>query len=132
VGLRTPLPDPMRQNERRAQNRPTMLPGALRRVPSPFAPRALRRSIQIPAKFSPPALTLSLSLPPRSFAREEGGIVLDVRALVEMWYIWFGGFERVGRKGRMGRSITHLSHALGCPTALQNTHAHTSLTHMAV
>jgi hypothetical protein len=131
VGSRTPLPDPMRQNERRAQNRPTMLPGALRNMPSPFAPRALRRSIHIPAKFSPPALTPSLSLPPRSFARGEGGIVLDVRVLVEMWYIWFGGFERVGRKGSVGRSITHLSHLLGCLTALQNTHAHTCLTEMA-
>ena len=59
--------DPMRQNERRAH--PTMLPGALRRVPSPFAPRALRRSIHIPAKFSPPALTPSLSLPPRAALR---------------------------------------------------------------
>ena len=91
MGSRTPLLDPMRQNERRAQNRPTMLSGALRRVPSPFAPRALRRSIQITAKFSPPALTPSLSLPPRSFARGEGEIVLDVRVLVELWYIWFGG-----------------------------------------
>ena len=36
VGSRTPLPDPMRQNERRAQNRPTTLSGALRRVPSPL------------------------------------------------------------------------------------------------
>ena len=51
--------------------------------------------------------------------------MLDVRVLVEMWYIWFGGFERVGRKGRVGRSITHLSHLLGCLTALQNTHAYT-------
>jgi hypothetical protein len=131
VGSRTPLPDPMRQNEWRAQKSPTMLPGALRNVPSPFAPRALRRSIQIPAKFSPPPLTPSLSLPPRSFARGEGQIVLDVRVLAEMWYIRFSGFERVGRKGRVGRSITHLSYELGCLIALQNTHAHTCLTHMA-
>jgi hypothetical protein len=40
VGSRTLLLDPTRQNERRAQNRPTMLPGALLRVPSP----ALRKT----------------------------------------------------------------------------------------
>jgi len=130
--VRTPLTDPVRQIEWRAQNRPTMLPCALRRVSSPFAPRALRRSIQIPAKFSPPALTSSLSLLPHSFARGKGEIVLDVRVLVEKWYIWFVGFERVGRKGRLGRSITHLSHAPGCLTALQNTHAHKCLAHVAV
>ena len=64
VGSRTPPLDPVRQNERRAHSRPTMLPGALRRVPSPFAPRAFRRSTQIPTKLSPPALNPSLSLPP--------------------------------------------------------------------
>jgi hypothetical protein len=70
----------MRQNERRAQNRPTILPGAVRRVPSPFAPRALCRSIHISAKFSPSALTPSLSLSlPRAVSRGgEGEIVLDV------------------------------------------------------
>ena len=81
--VRTPLTDPVRQIEWRAQNRPTMLPCALRRVSIPFAPRALRRSIQIPAQFSPRALTSSLSLLPHSYARGEGERVLDVRVLVE-------------------------------------------------
>ena len=84
VGSRTPLLDPMRQNERRAQNRPTMLSGALRREPSPLCTPRLSPIDSSPAKFPPPALTPSLSLPPRSFARGEGEIVLVVRALIEI------------------------------------------------
>lgn len=46
--------------------------------------------------------------------------MLDVRVLVEMWYIWFGGFERVGRKGRGS-----LNHTLVSRTWLSNRALHT-------
>ena len=72
VGSCTPLLDPKRQNDWRAQNRPTMLSGALRRVPSPLCTPRFADRFKSRLSFSHlPSLPLFLS--PRAALRGERG-----------------------------------------------------------